>query len=106
MEVGQLKHRLIIQTVSRVQNSVGQLIETWTDSVTVWTKKEDGSGTEGERNDIVSNAQKSEFTIRYRTINATDYRLSFNSQIYDIEGVEEVEFKKVLKLKSIKRSSF
>lgn len=105
MEIGDCKHRVLIQTVSRSQNNTGQLVETWSNVGTVWAKKEDAAGIEGEQKQIVSNSQKSDFTIRYRTIDAVNYRLSFNSQLYDIEGVEEVGFKTWLKLKCIKRSS-
>lgn len=105
MAIGDLKHRVTIQTVSREQNNVGQLVETWIDSVTVWTKKEDGGGTEAEKSDIVTATQRTNFVIRFRSIDATGYRLKFNGLLYDIEAVDEVEFKEWIRLKCVKRSS-
>lgn len=100
-----MKHRVIIQTVSRQQNSVGQLVETWSDLTTVWTKREDGGGSESEKSDIVTATQRTNFVIRFRSIDATDYRLNFDGKLYDIEAVDEVEFKSMLRLRCKQRST-
>lgn len=105
MAIGDLKHRVTIQTVAREQNSVGQLVETWSDLTTVWTKKEDGGGTEAEKSDIVTATQRTNFYVRFRAIDATGYRLKFNGLLYDIEAVDEVEFKSMLRLRCKQRSS-
>jgi head-tail adaptor len=106
MDVGELKHRILLETISRSQNSVGQLVEVWTAVGSLWAKMEDATGSEGERDDIVSAAQKTDFTIRFRALNATDFRLVYNTQVFDIEDVKEEEFKKWLKVRCVKRSSF
>jgi head-tail adaptor len=88
MDVGELKHRILLETISRSQNSVGQLVEVWTAVGSLWAKMEDATGSEGERDDIVSAAQKTDFTIRFRALNATDFRLVYNTQVFDIEDIK------------------
>lgn len=80
-------------------------METWSDLTTVWAKREDGGGSESEKSDIVTATQRTNFVIRYRSIDATNYRLKFNGLLYDIEAVDEVEFKSMMRLRCKQRSS-
>jgi SPP1 family predicted phage head-tail adaptor len=105
MDVGELKHRISVEAVTMEQDAVGQLVETWTEQTKVWAKREDGGGTEGEKSDIVTTTQRTNFIIRFRTIDAVTNRIQFQSKIYDIEAVDEIEFKKFLRLRCKQRSS-
>jgi head-tail adaptor len=106
MDAGELKHRILLETIARSQNTVGQLVEVWTAVGSLWAKMEDATGSEGERDDIISAVLKSDFTIRFRALNATDFRFVYNTQVFDIEFIKEEEFKKWLKVRAVKRSSF
>jgi len=108
MTAGQLKYRIILQTYSAATNAnTGQSVRTWSDAETIWADVEWRTGNESEKNDIITQTQKTDFIIRYRTaVNANDYRIKFDGKIYDIESVEQFdEFRTWMKLGCKKRDN-
>ena len=106
--IGQLRYRITLQTYSQtISAATGQQIRSWSDSETVWSDVKWNAGTEGEKDDIITQTQKVDFTIRYRpAINANDYRIKFDDDIYDIESVEQIDdFRTWLKLRCKKRDN-
>jgi SPP1 family predicted phage head-tail adaptor len=108
MNAGQLRYRIILQTYAAATNAnTGQSVRTWSDSETIWADVEWRTGTESEKNDIITQTQKTDFLIRYRTaVNANDYRIKFDDNVYDIESVEQVDaFRTWMKLGCKKRDN-
>lgn len=106
--VGSLRYRITLQTYSSTTSAAtGQQVRSWSDSETIWADVKWSSGTEDEKNDVVTQTQKVEFTIRYRSaINANDYRIKFENELYDIESVEQFDaFRTWLKLRCKKRDN-
>ena len=106
--IGSLRYRIVLQTyTSTVSAATGQQIRSWSDSETVWADVNWSSGTEAEKNDVITQTQRVEFTLRYRSaINANDYRIKFEDELYDIESVEQVDaFRTWLKLRCKKRDN-
>ena len=106
--IGSLRYRITLQTYSSTTSAAtGQQIRSWSDSETVWADVKWSSGTEAEKDDIVTQTQKVNFTLRYRSeINANDYRIKFENELYDIESVEQVDaFRTWLMLRCKKRDN-
>lgn len=106
--IGSLRYRIVLQTyTSTTSAATGQQVRSWSDSETVWADVKWSSGTEDEKNDVIVQTQKVEFTVRYRSaINANDYRIKFENELYDIESVEQIDaFKTWLRLRCKKRDN-
>jgi len=93
MRIGQLKYRIKLQTYSSATNAeTGQVVRTWADSETVWADVEWKSGDEGEKDEVITQTQKVDFVLRWRSaINANDYRIVFDNDVFDIESVKLVD---------------
>jgi len=108
MGIGMFRERIIIQTATNTTNvNTGEIETAWADSVTVWADKEVLSGSEKESKDVVTAIDKTNFLVRYGhdVDNSTNFRIKYNSKYYDIESVEEVEFKTISRLRCVQRSN-
>lgn len=92
MEAGRLRHRIVIQERTDTQDSYGEPIPAWTTWAEVWAAVEPQSGQEA----TIALSQQSEarirvrIRIRYRTGLSTLMRVSWQSRIFQIEAISEV----------------
>lgn len=89
---GTLDRQIIIQTRSTTADAYGTPVETWADTVTVWSGIEYPKTGSGEQYyDAVPIATTSVvFTIRYRDIDPASNRVKYNGEVYDIERIGEI----------------
>ena len=101
MGIGKFRERIIIQTATNATNANTGEIET------AWADKEVLSGSEKESKDVVTAIDKTNFLVRYGhdVDNSTNFRIKYSSKYYDIESVEEVEFKTISRLRCVQRSN-
>lgn len=108
MGIGKFRERILIQTVNRQTNErTGQQEETWSDGSEIWAKKEMLSGKENDKDNIITASDKTNFLIRFghNVDSALDYRIKYDSKYYDIESIEEVEFRRIVRLRCVQRSN-
>lgn len=96
MDAGKFKHKIAIQKKITLQDDIGQQQEHWQNYCTCFAHVNGLSGSEyweaarqNAQNTVV-------FTVRYSSkisnINPLEYRIIFNSGIYDIDNVDNVLF--------------
>lgn len=91
MQIGRLRHRVIIQTREATLGSRGQASTTWQDVDTVWASVETLSGRELE----VAKRQHAEAThrvrMRYHSAVREEVRLKFGSRYLHVQAVDNPE---------------
>lgn len=90
---GDLDRKIIIQSKSEAQNSLGEVTYTWATYATVWAKVDMVSRQSGENFDNTQRIaeQSADFTIRYdNAITPDDYRISYNSKTWNIKTCHEL----------------
>ena len=90
MNIGRLDRRITIQSFTEAQDAVGELIKTWSDLITVSASKLDVTGRErfAARQELAQ--ETTVFRIRHRTDINVEMRISYDSKLYDIEGLAEL----------------
>lgn len=88
IEAGKLRHRITIQAKGMTQDPVtGEMVEGWSDMVSVWASVEPLSA----REFIAAQANQSEITarivIRYRPGILPTMRILHRGKVYAIQGV-------------------
>jgi len=97
MNAGMLRNKITIQKKNITTDDIGQQIANWSDYFNCYAYANGLSGTEywtaaqqNAENTVV-------FTIRYSSkssvINPIAYRIIFNSKIYDISNVDNIQFR-------------
>lgn len=90
-----MDRRIAIQRATLTTNAYGERAESWATIATVWAEVQykEGSGSESIQSNQIQSKQPVHFVIRYSTdvsgIKPSD-RVSYNSQTYQIEGVQEI----------------
>lgn len=90
LPAGKLRHRIVIQALTRVEDSNGDAVESWAN---LDTPPETWAGYEpvSVRDFIQSRAEQSEvasrFTVRYRNDLDASMRILFRGQAHNILGV-------------------
>lgn len=91
---GTLNRRIVIQKVSYASDKYGaKQTPTWTTHNTVWAAlsyQVIGGSAEKEEAGLIVATNKVMFTIRYDSNVIPTWRVSYNSEIYEIERVNEV----------------
>lgn len=91
VEGGRLRHRITIEQRSTSQNSFGEPLLTWTTFITRWASVEPIIGKEF----FASQQVQSEVTTKIRVRDATgvlpQMRVNYNSRIYDIKSIMDIE---------------
>lgn len=104
MNISALNVRIQIQKTEIVADEVGNRINEWTDSHSCYATVSEESGQEKVADVGVVENETLNFTIRYckavEKITATEYRVLFQGDIYNILAVNHANYKKKsLKLK-------
>ena len=94
MRVGRLDRKIQIQFRSLSQNDYGEAVASFSSTTDVWAMLETKPrGKERIDGGLETSVQNVNFLIRYSTdVNSVTSgdRVSYNSQLYDIESVQEV----------------
>ncbi|MGL6349726.1 MAG: phage head closure protein [Aeromonas sp.] len=88
--------RVILQSLSTVDDGYGGRTETWTDAMALWAKVEPGSGREVYLNSQLQSRVDAKVTIRWRselvdTNLAAKYRLKVGARLYNVQAVRNLE---------------
>lgn len=89
MNPGKLDRRIVLQKRVVTKDGTGSRVETWADESTVWAEFVKQSGKEAALSDAERTQDFQQFRIRYRALNATDYRILYRSKFYDITAIIE-----------------
>lgn len=93
MKIGELRHRITIQQLSRIPDDMGGYEEQWQDVVSLWAKIEPLRG----RERFVAQQAQSEVThrviTRYYSGIKPQMRVVYGSRSFDIEAVINVDEK-------------
>lgn len=87
MRAGPLRNRIIIQTTTESQSTSGYNVNTWSTFATVWASIEPLNGKEYFDSQQVNAEENTRFRIRYLQNITTKMRVSWNSRIYDIRSI-------------------
>jgi SPP1 family predicted phage head-tail adaptor len=98
MKIGDLDHKIEIQTLTTTTDSFGQRIESWGHSPKVWAKRFDRVAAEQLVGDQIVTVLRTEFTIRYKSGFDTTSRVVCHNQVFRIDGIVEMGRKRWLKL--------
>lgn len=88
--VGQLDRQIIVQQVTLTANSYGEPVESWANYATVWARVNQLGSTERFRSDAVLKARVSRFLIRYLEGLTHEMRISYDSQVWQIIGINVI----------------
>jgi SPP1 family predicted phage head-tail adaptor len=88
MRAGRLRHRVSIQSRSTTEGSLGQVVESWTDTAEVSAEVKPLQGRELERGKQISAEVTHMVTIRGQGVSVTaKQRLRFGVRIFNIAAV-------------------
>lgn len=103
--IGSMNERIVIQTVSEAQSTSGFPAPTWSTFATVWANVQFGTSGADER--ILADRETSIspvlFTVRYRTDVTEKMRVSWRSDLFDIEAIMPAPEKDYMILKTKRR---
>ena len=104
MDIGKLRHRLILQSPTQTQGATGEITITYSTSETVWGSLRPLTGKESEAAGQVSEELNYRAVIRYNGNIATEWRISHDSKTYEIVSIlniDEIDRTMMLDLKRI-----
>ena len=86
MNIGQLRSRVTLQTLTVGQDAIGQPLTTWTDTATLWADIRYQSGLSAIKAGADVSLSKVSIRLRYTACNAGQ-RVLHGDQVYAIEAV-------------------
>ena len=84
--IGQMRHRVTLQSQVQTQDDIGQPSTTWLDGPTVWADLRHQNGLEAIKSGMDVSVVKASARIRYRAVNAGQ-RLVYGAAAYSIVAV-------------------
>ena len=93
-QAGQLDRRILIRDFTESTDTFGQEGKSYRDFINVWANVKEKVGSEGEEGDMIASTKKVEFIIRYRTDINEQMRISYNSNIYKIQTIQNADARK------------
>jgi SPP1 family predicted phage head-tail adaptor len=93
--IGELRHRIIIQTCTYNRNVYGEAVPNWTTSDTRWGKVEDLSGRELYRAKQVNSEVDVKVTFRYNSALTAKNRLMYGTRVLEIAAVLDPDGRKI-----------
>ena len=88
--IGQMRNRIIIQTLGGATDSGGGQATSYSTLATVWAMVTNNSGSEGVFGDQLRSTNNFTFTIMYLSSVTTKHRISYNSQVFDITHIKSI----------------
>ncbi len=102
MRAGQLRHRLTLQSLSRVQDAYGEAVETWTDYATVWGSLSPGRGREFQHAHQIHAEIEYEAHIRYRDdVKPTD-RVIADGRTFEVVSIRDFDLRHIRQILMLK----
>lgn len=99
MEPGRLRHRVIVEQVSRSADAMGQAIETWTTYTTVWADIQPLRGRELFAAQTANSEATVKIFMRYKSGIQAKWRAKWGTQVfYILEIINPGMLKKELQL--------
>tara|TARA_Y100000114_G_scaffold61189_1_gene56167 strand:- start:3126 stop:3449 length:324 start_codon:yes stop_codon:yes gene_type:complete len=89
MPVGKMRHRINIQTISRVADALGGNAHSFTTTVTVWGMVESLIGSEKVEGDQIEAKQRYRFTFRFNSVLTVDDRLNYDNKNFRILSIQK-----------------
>lgn len=89
MNIGKLDRRVVIQKRNYSRDSTNTRVETWSDHATVWAEHVSRRGKESPIAGADRSQDIQQFRIRHRTVNANDYRITYQGKTFDITAIAE-----------------
>lgn len=92
VEIGALKHRIILQKPVHVVNPNGFEVETWEDYKTLWAAASNLHGREYFAAAAVQAENTVKFTVRYLKDIDTTMRILFWDKHYNITAIDNIKY--------------
>ena len=89
MPVGKMRHRINIQTITRVADSLGGNASSYSTTVAVWGMVEPLVGNERVEGGQIEPRQRYKFTLRYNSNLTVDDRLNYDSKNFRILSIQK-----------------
>ncbi len=89
--IGELRQRIVIQTLSTAPDDQGGSTETWTTFATVWAKIEPVSSRERYYSEQIQYQRSHKITMRYLAGVTNTMRISFDSRTFQIKGTRRLD---------------
>lgn len=104
MNIAILNTKILIQKSSVVVDNIGNHTAEWENHYSCFATVSNESPSENTSAGVVVDNSKVDFTVRYckkvAKVNSTNYRVKFCDDVYEILGVDHMNFKKkAVKLK-------
>lgn len=84
---GQLRHRVMVQEVTRTPDDSGGFTESWATAATVWAHVRASAGRESVERGALAVTQRWVVTMRHRALSPAD-RLLWGARVLEIETIE------------------
>lgn len=91
MRAGALRHRVLIETPTEAQGTIGGPDITWSTFDTIWASVEPLRGQEYLTGQQLSNKIKAKIVTRYRADITTKMRATWSGHVYDIVDIINVK---------------
>lgn len=104
MDIALLNVKITLQKSLVTVDNIGNHTAEWVDHYSCFATVSNESPSENTSAGVVVDNSKIDFTVRYckkvAEVNSTNYRVMFNGEVYEILGVDHMNFKKkAVKLK-------
>jgi len=102
--IGELRHRIVLQTLSNATDAQGGAVTTWSDTVTIWGKVEPAKSYERFFANRLEYQRSHVCYIRHREDVTTSMRISFDSRLFQIKGVRRPDERKFFLILDLEES--
>ncbi|MBK9077731.1 MAG: phage head closure protein [Hyphomicrobium sp.] len=89
--IGDLRHRVLIETAARTGDGGGGAVLTWTAAAQVWAAIWTRTSDETFEADRIAGRATHDIWIRYRSDVKPEMRVRFGARVFDILGAIDVE---------------
>ena len=89
MPIGKMRHRINIQTIARVADSMGGNSHSYSTTVQVWGMVEPLVGAESVEGGQIEAKQRYRITLRYNSNLTVDDRLNYDSKDFRIISIQK-----------------
>lgn len=89
--VGKMRHRITIQQPSDTPDGIGGNTRTWTTFATVWASIEPLNAFQIFKAQHLEHRVTHKVMIRYLAGLTSDMRISYDSRIFGIEGIKDID---------------
>ena len=96
MKISRYNVKITVQKQQMTSDEIGRQIESWNDHFTCHAYCLSKSASESNEAGIIVDNGKADFTVRYckkySGINTTEYRIVFDGELYNIIGIDRMNY--------------